>query len=284
MRLRAYYELTKPGIIYANVITAIAGYLFGSKWDIDTGAFLGVVIGTSLVIAGACVYNNIMDREIDKRMKRTAKRALVTGSITVRSAYLYASLLTALGFATLALFTNLTVVIIGLIGIIDYVLLYGWSKRHTPISTIVGSVSGSTSIIAGYCAATGSFDKAAVLIFLILAIWQMPHFYAIAMYRKTDYAAASLPLMPLRRRDAIVKARIMAYIVAMLLASILLTTTGYAGVICMLILVGLSAAWLLLGLKNYRNSTKVWGKQMFLFSLVVNLGISLAVSIGSVTP
>jgi protoheme IX farnesyltransferase len=283
-KLKAYYYLTKPGIIYANVITAVAGYLFGSQWHIDAGALLGVTIGTSLVIAGACTYNNILDIRIDTQMKRTQNRALVTGAISRRAAGLYASLLVSLGFAILAWFTNLTVFIIGLIGLIDYVVLYGWAKRHSSISTIVGSVSGSTSIVAGYCAATGSFDAAALLLFAILTIWQMPHFYAIAMYRKTDYAAASLPLMPLRRRDTIVRVRILAYIVALILSSILLTTAGYAGWVCMVILVVLSGWWLLLGLKNYRLPAKAWGKQMFLFSLAVNLGISLAVAIGSVTP
>ncbi|MBC7581874.1 protoheme IX farnesyltransferase [Aeromicrobium sp.] len=282
--LKVYYHLTKPGIIYANALTAIAGYLFGSAWRVDISTFLAVVVGTSLVIAGACVYNNVIDRRIDKQMLRTRQRALVTGAITPMAGTIYATVLTIVGFSLLALFTNVTVVVVGVIGIIDYVILYGWTKRHTQISTIVGSISGATSILAGYTAAVGHFDSAGALLFLILTIWQMPHFYAIAMYRKRDYAAAHLPLMPSKHREAIVKARILAYIVALMVVSVLLTTTGFAGVLCMTILLLLSGVWLLTGVSKYHLESAVWGKQMFLVSLVVNLGISVAIAIGSVTP
>lgn len=281
-KLRAYYYLTKPGIVYANVLTAIAGYLFGSAWRIHVGALTGVVLGVALVIGGACAYNNVLDRNFDKKMKRTKNRALVTGEISVTAAVVFATLLTVAGFAALALCTNRIVIIVGLVGIIDYVVLYGWAKRHTPLSTIVGSVSGSTSIVAGYCAATGIFDVDAFLLFMILTLWQMPHFYAIAMYRKQDYSDIKVPLMPLLRSAATAKARIIAYIVAMLGASILLTVWGSANLVCLAILVVLSIWWLYIGIKNYDLDAVPWGKKMFLFSLSVNLGISVAVAIGSI--
>jgi protoheme IX farnesyltransferase len=280
--LKAYYYLAKPGIVYANVLTAVAGYLYGSAWHIKLDEFAGVVIGIALVIGGACAYNNILDRNFDKQMKRTKNRALVTGEISPLAAGIFASLLVSLGFGLLARFTNPTVVIIGLIGIIDYVILYGWAKRHTPFSTIIGSVSGSTSIVAGYCAATGRFDVDAFLLFLILTLWQMPHFYAIAMYRKQDYTDIKVPLMPLLRSAATAKARIISYIVAMLAASILLTVWGSANLVCLAILVVLSLWWLYIGIKNYSMDVVPWGKKMFFFSLTVNLGISVAVAIGSI--
>jgi protoheme IX farnesyltransferase len=216
-------------------------------------------------------------------MKRTKNRALVTGEISVAAALVYATLLTACGFVLLSYLTNFTVVLIGLIGIIDYVIVYGWAKRNTPLSTIIGSISGSTSIVAGYCAATNSFDTNAVLLFLILAIWQMPHFYAIAMYRKSDYTNIKVPLMPLLRSTETAKLRIIAYIVALLLVSIALTVWGSANVVSLVILAVLIIWWLYTGVKNYQLDAVAWGKKMFMFSLTVNLGISLAVAIGQLT-
>jgi protoheme IX farnesyltransferase len=282
-KLTAYYDLTKPGIIYANVLTAIAGYLFGSSWHIRLGVLAGVICGIALVIGGACVYNNILDRNFDSRMERTKKRALVTGAISVPAAFTYATVLVAGGFLFLGFLTNLTVVIIGLVGIVDYIILYGWAKRHTPLSTIVGSISGSTSIVAGYCAATNHIGVDAVLLFLILTLWQMPHFYAIALYRKSDYSAIDVPLMPIVRSGETAKLRIMAYIVALLLAVVALTVWGTANVICLVVLVVLTGWWLQVGIKNYRLNSVSWGKKMFLFSLVVNIGLSLAISFGSVS-
>lgn len=281
-KLQLYYRLTKPGIIYANVLTAIAGYLYGCAWHIKFTSFVGVIVGVALVIGGACVYNNVLDRDFDKQMKRTRKRALVTGEIAVSTALLYASMLVITGFVLLAGLTNMEVVTIGLIGIVDYVILYGWAKRHTPLSTIIGSVSGSTSIVAGYCAATNHFGTDAMLLFLILALWQMPHFYAIALYRKADYSAIEVPLMPLRRSTDTAKQRIVAYIAALLLAAIALKIWGSANAICLIILVVLSVWWLYVGLKGYRSDAVKWGKQMFLFSLIVNLGISLATAVGTI--
>lgn len=280
-KLKAYYELTKPGIIYANVLTAIAGYLYGSAWHIELDVLAGIVAGIALVIGGACVYNNVLDRNFDSQMKRTKQRALVTGEVSVSAALVYATTLVVSGFLILGLLTNLTVVIIGLVGIIDYLVVYGWAKRHTPLSTIVGSVSGSTSIVAGYCAATGRFDVDAALLFLILTLWQMPHFYAIAMYRKSDYSAIEVPLMPLLRSAETAKRRIMAYIVALLFAAVGLSVWGSANIACLAILVVLTVWWLYTGIKNYQLPAAKWGKKMFLFSLIVNVGISVAVAIGS---
>lgn len=284
-RLKAYYYLTKPGIIYANAITAIAGYLYGSKWHIHFASFSGVIIGTSLVIAGACVYNNLLDRKIDKKMKRTSKRSLVTGEISLRFAAIYATILVLGGLLLLRFTTNLTVVCIGIIGLVDYVILYGWAKRHTPYSTIIGSISGATSVIAGSVAATNGFNAPELMLFLLLVIWQMPHFYCIAMYRYADYASAALPVMPVVKTVATAKRRIMLWIGALVGMSALFTLWGYGGIISFVLLGGLSTAWLIDGLKNYYKLEPVkWGKRMFLFSLVVNLGLSLTIAISSVTP
>jgi len=197
--LKAYYRLTKPGIIYGNLLTAAAGFLFASKWHIVPGLFAATLAGTSLVIAAACVYNNYIDRNIDKRMARTKKRALVQGTISGKHALIFATMLGVLGFALLLAYTNTLVTVIGVIAFIDYVVLYGISKRRSVYGTIVGSISGAAPIVAGYVAVTNQFDLGALLLFFILVYWQMPHFYGIAMYRFDDYKAAGIPVLPVQK-------------------------------------------------------------------------------------
>lgn len=283
--IKAYYALTKPGIIYGNGLTAIAGFLFASQWHIDIVRFSALVGGTALVIASACVYNNVMDRSIDTIMKRTKGRALVRGDISPRAALIYASLLGIAGFALLARYTNGLTVFIGAIAFIDYLFAYGYAKRHSIHSTLVGSISGSASITAGYVAVTGTFDSNAFFLFLLLTLWQMPHFYAIAIYRREDYAAAHLPVLSVARGVQPAKQQIMVYIALLLVAIMLFPVFGSASIVSMVILGLLTALWFVKGLRGYQNPDAVaWAKDMFLFSLIVNLAISACVAVASILP
>lgn len=285
-RLRLYYRLTKPGIVYGNMITAAAGFLFASKWHIVLKLAAGTMIGMALVIASACVFNNYIDRGIDKRMARTKKRALVSGEVSGAAALTYGVVLCVLGFLLLILWTNALVVWLGVVGLVDYVVLYGWSKRTNVYSTLIGSVSGSVPLVAGYVAVSDRFDVSALILFLIMTFWQMPHFYAIGIRRLEDYKAAGLPILPAVRGVAAAKRQIVAYIVAFLLANAALTIFGKAGVTYAVVMCGISAVWLLRGRDGFRHSKDdtVWAKKMFLFSLLVMLSMSALISVASLLP
>lgn len=284
--LQTYYRLTKPGIVYGNIITAAAGFLFASKWHIVLRLAVATMVGMSLVIASACIFNNYIDRGIDKRMARTKKRALVQGEISGRAALSYATILGILGFVLLGFWTNALVVWLGAIGFLDYVVLYGWSKRKSVYGTIIGSVSGSVPLIAGYVAARGHFDANAFILFLIMTFWQMPHFYAIAIYRYDDYKAAGLPVLPVARSVAATKRQIVAYVVAFALANAALSVFGSAGVIYAVVMLAVSLAWLTRGRKGFAKSTDnvKWAKRMFLFSLIVMISMSTLISVASLLP
>ena len=282
---KSYYGLTKPGIIYGNALTAIGGFLLASRGQVNLWLLLATIMGTSLVIASACVINNYIDRGIDQKMDRTKKRALVTGEISVRNAIIYAILLGIIGFATLALLVNWLVVLIGVVGFIDYVVFYGLSKRRSTLGTLVGSISGATPVIAGYCAVTNRFDLGALILFAILVIWQMPHFYAIAMYRLDDYKAANIPVLPVIKGMRSTKVQIISYIVAFILAVMALTAYGYAGRTFMVVMSLLGLLWLRLGIKGFRMpDEKIWGRQMFRFSLIIILSLSVMLSVGTILP
>jgi len=248
-RIKAYYQLTKPGIIYGNMFTAIAGFFLGAQGIFHIGLWLAMAIGSSLGIASACVLNNIIDRDIDKHMERTKKRALVTGEISPRNAFIFGAILGVIGFAILFFFTNLITLIVGIIGGLVYLFPYAYAKRHSVHGTLVGAISGATPIVTGYTAASGHFDLAALLLFAILFIWQMPHFYAIAIFRLKEYAAAHIPVFPVKMGVPATKIAIVLYILLFLISVVLLTVFHYSGLVYVCTLGGVALVWLLLGLQ-----------------------------------
>ena len=283
--LKKYYELTKPGIIYGNLLTAGAGFLFGSKWHVNFWHFISLLIGMSLVIGSACVFNNYIDREIDNKMSRTKKRALVTKDIAAKNAIVYGTVLGLIGLIILIFGTNLIVLVVGAVAFFDYVVLYGYYKRRSIYGTLVGSISGASPILAGYTAATDRLDREALILFLIMIFWQMPHFYAIAMSRFEDYKAAGLPVLPVRQGMKITKKHIFVYIIAFILAIVSLKLYGGASDSFLAVMLVLSLVWLFKSYKgfNVANDQK-WARNMFLFSLIVILGLSIMLAFDPLLP
>lgn len=282
--LKTYYRLTKPGIIYGNLMTAGAGFLLASRWHVDGRLLLALLVGTALIIASACVLNNYIDRRIDKKMSRTSRRALVTGEVSVLSALVYATCLGVVGFAILAQ-TNRVTFGIGLAALFSYVVLYGLAKRRTKYGTLVGTLPGAASLVAGYSAVTDRLDLGALVLFLIMLCWQMPHFYAIAIYRLGDYKAAGLPVWPVKQGLRSTKVQILLFVGAFVIACSLLTIFGYAGYTYLVVMIVLGFTWLRRGLQGFnRTDTTKWARGMFGFSLVVLLSLSAMLSVGSVLP
>jgi protoheme IX farnesyltransferase len=271
--IKTYYKLTKPGIIYGNTLTAIAGFFVASEGKINGLLLLALVVGLAFVIASACVLNNIIDRGIDKKMKRTKTRALVTGEISPRGASIYAVVLGMIGFGTLFLFVNLLAVWLGAAAYVLYIAAYGIAKRKTVHGTLVGSIPGALPPVAGYVAVTNSIDGTAFLLFLILVLWQMPHFYAIAMFRQKEYEAANIPVLPIVKGHRVAKNQILFYILLFIIAAQALPNMGIVYSVAMLVLGGLWLAKALHGFKT-RNDEK-WARGLFGFSLYVLLGFSM---------
>lgn len=278
-----YYALTKPGIVYSNTLTAIAGYLFASRWHVHVDVISALIGGTACLIAAACVYNNYIDRGIDANMSRTKKRALVTGEISAVSALSFGTLLGMIGLFAL-LHTNTLTVCIGLGAVLSYVVFYGISKRRTPYSTLIGTVPGAASLVAGYTAVTHRLDIAAGLLFLVMLTWQMTHFYAIAIRRKDEYAAAGLPVWPVRYSVRSTTMHMITYSVLFIVAVCLLTAYGYTGVLFSLSIGLLGLWWLRLIFRGLQTETVAWAKHAFLFSLVVLMAFTILLPFGPLLP
>lgn len=278
----AYYRLTKPGIIKGNLLSVVAGFLLAARGDIDWLLLLAVMLGTSLIIGCGCVINNYIDRNIDAKMNRTKTRALVTGEISVRNAFIFAIALGLLGFGVLVVWVNVVTALVGLAGLFAYVVLYGIGKRTTMHGTLIGTISGSTPPVAGYAAVTNQLDVGALLLFLILVCWQMPHFYSIGIFRLKDYKAANIPVLPAVKGISTTKRHILLYILGFGLAAVLLTVYGYTTPVYALIMLLATGYWLYYWRKNVRSKdSEAWAKKLFFVSLNVLLIWTVAVSADS---
>ena len=268
--IKHYLQVTKPGIIFGNIFTAAGGFAVAAHGHIDPFLLLTTLIAVSLVIASSCVFNNYIDRDIDALMERTKNRELVIGAIRPAAALLYAGMLGGTGFFLLWHYTTVLTVGVALAAVFAYVVLYSLIFKRTEWGTYVGSISGAAPPVIGYCAAGGQLDGGALLLFLILCLWQVPHFYAITMYLVDDYAKAKIPVLPITDGMRATKIHIVGYIIAFIGATILFTSLRYAGYLFLVVAVVLGLWWLQLAWSGFSaTDDKKWAKSVFLRSLLV---------------
>jgi protoheme IX farnesyltransferase len=285
-RSKSYVQLMKPGITLSNTISGVAGFFLASSFvPFSWAALIGAVAGIAGIIGSACVMNNVLDRDIDKNMKRTAKRDVANGVISVQKALVFGAVLGLVGFGLILFLTNAVTFFLGVIAYVWYVAIYGIAKRTTVYSTLIGGVAGALPPVAGYTALTGRVDAGAVLLFLILFVWQMPHFYAIAMFRQSDYAAAKLPIWSVKYGLKSTKQQILLFTVLFAIVASLLTVYGYTGVVYLVATLGLSGYWLYKGVTLYKKVDDIkWARTMFGISLVVLLSTCLLIAVGGFLP
>lgn len=266
-----------------NLITTTAGFALASRGHFDLFLFLTMFTGLGLVIASACVFNNYIDREADQKMERTKNRALVQGLISGRSAIVFATLLALSGFAMLAYYTNLLSVVVASVGFFIYVMMYSFWKYRTSLATLVGSIAGAIPPVVGYCAASGIFDMGAAILFIMLVLWQMPHFFSIAVYRQNDYNAAGIPVLPTEKGMDATKRQMLYYIIAFIFSEVALIAFGYAGYAYLAVAGILGLAWLFLCIQGFKRTDDiVWAKSMFRLSLIVITLLSIMISFDTV--
>ncbi len=285
-KIIALLKLTKPGVLIGNVLTVPAGYFLASAGTIDWVAFLAVLLGSTLIIASACVLNNYLDQDIDRVMERTRNRPLIQGHVSGQQALIFCIMLALGGFASLWLWTNIAVVLAGAVGFITYVWLYGaWTKRQSVHGTLVGSISGAIPILAGYLAVSGQLDLGAVLAFMVVFLWQQPEFYSISIYRKDEYQAAGLPVMAVSKGAKRAKIEVLIYIFAFGVANILLTITGYAGYTYAVVLGLFCLLWLTYGWVNFSKIADIqWGKKMFRGAMIAILLVCIGLPFAPLLP
>lgn len=277
-----YYLLTKPGIVLGNLITVAAGFFLASKGDINPLLFVETLFGLALIMASACVFNNYIDRHLDKKMERTKNRPFVKGLVSAGNALLFASLIGILGGIVLLRFTNFITFVVAATGFFVYVVLYSLWKGHTIYGTAIGSIAGAVPPVVGYCAVRNNFDEGAIILFAMMVLWQMPHFFSIALHHLDDYAKANIPVLPVKKGPLRTKIHMVIYILAFICSALLLPALHYTGFQFLVVTVAMGFAWLVLCIQGFFiKNHKRWGRQMFYFSLILISVISLSISLDS---
>lgn len=278
--LRKYLFLTKPGILFGNFITTLGGFFLAAQGSIDILLLLLTLIGTTLVVASGCVVNNVIDQDIDIKMQRTQNRALVKKTISPTVALVYAFVLGLIGFSILWFGVNGYAFLFAVIGFVVYVGFYSlWTKRTSIHQTVIGSISGASPPVIGYTAVTHQFDVAALLLFLAYGLWQMPHSWAIAIYRFDDYKNAGIPILPVAR--SIYRTKIECVIYILLFAAVLngLSCFGYTNIFFLITFNALTAYWFYLSIIGFKaENDQLWAKRFFLYSVILITLLSLSFS------
>lgn len=283
------WSVTKPGIVMGNAITVAGGFFlaighYKQLLSINVvGLFLLVLCGISLIIASGCVFNNYIDRDIDILMERTRNRVIARGLLTHQVALVYAFILAFLGLGILYFASNVLAVTLAVIGLIVYIFIYTlWLKRTSVYATIVGSVAGAMPPVVGYCAVTNIFDSGALILFLLLCIWQVPHSYAIAIYRLNDYRKINIPVLPIKYSINIAKYHIVIFSIAFLVVSLLLFAYGYVGYYYLItaMLVGLYWVYVCTCGFSAEDSYK-WAFRVFKTSIIVLTVLAIVMAINT---
>ncbi|GGJ61260.1 heme o synthase [Virgibacillus salexigens] len=270
--VNALAQTVKTGIIKSNLIPMFAGlflaiYTYQYSLTEKLPEILFALIGTSLVIGAAGALNNLYDRDIDKIMERTKNRPTVTGRIKPRNVLLLGITMAVLGIFILALATPLAG-LLGFLGLFFYTVPYTmWSKRRTVYNTEIGSISGAMPPLIGWASIYPDITHPAIIgLFIISIIWQMPHFYAIAIRKHKEYQAAGVPMLPVVKgiRRTYIQTNI--YLIVVVATSFLLGTLSLG---LQLVALLLSLSWLTLSVLGYHKmDSEKWAKSMFLFSLI----------------
>ncbi|MGO2323822.1 heme o synthase [Vibrio casei] len=280
--LKEYVSITKPGIIMGNLISVLAGYFLAAKSESVTLSLLAyTMVGVALVIASGCVVNNIFDRDIDRKMSRTQNRTLVQGGVNVDHAFLFAIVMLLIGTGLLYKMANPLSAVVVLLGYVFYVFFYTmWYKRTSVYGTLVGSVSGAIPPLVGYLAVTNYISLEAVLLFGLFCLWQMPHSYAIAMFRMQDYEQAGIPVLPVVKGIYKARQHMIAYVVAFSAVAFGLYAFGHTGYEYLVVAAISCYGWSKVTFRRMDESNYIqWSKSVFKTSLLVVTAFSTVLGV-----
>ena len=242
---RDYLELTKPKVVALITFTAIVGTLLASPGLPPLRALLWGNLGIALAAACAATLNHILDRRIDEQMARTRARPLPTGHLTEGQALLFAALLGVSAMAILAFLVNLLTATLTFLSLIGYAVIYTlWLKRATSQNIVIGGAAGAAPPVLGWAAVTDSIDPNALLLFLIIFVWTPPHFWALAIARRDDYARAGIPMLPVTHGVAYTRLQVLLYTVLLTVVTLMPYLTRMSGLLYLAAALVLNAGFL----------------------------------------
>jgi protoheme IX farnesyltransferase len=231
-RWRSFYELTKPRVVMLIVFTSIVGTLLASTGMPPLDALVFGNLGIGFAAASAAVVNHVLDERIDAQMSRTKRRPLPTGKLSARAALAFAFVLAALSMTILVVLVNLLTALLTFASLIGYAVIYTvWLKRATSQNIVIGGAAGAAPPVLGWAAVTNSIDANALLLFLIVFVWTPPHFWALAIARKDEYAKVGIPMLPVTHGVAFTRLQVLLYTVLLVAVTLMPFVTGMSGLI-----------------------------------------------------
>ncbi|MEH2156347.1 heme o synthase [Nostoc sp.] len=282
--VQSYYQLTKPRIIPLLLITTAGSMWIAAKGEVDPLLLLVTLTGGTLAAASAQTINCVYDRDIDYDMERTRHRPIPSGKVQPRDALIFAIALATISFTLLAVFANLLAALLAFSGIVFYILVYThWLKRHTTQNIVVGGAAGAIPALVGWAAVTGTLSWSAWLIFAIVFLWTPPHFWALALMIRDDYAKVGIPMLPVIEGDTATVKQIWYYTLVTVFATVLLVyPLGASGILYAAIALSLGGLFIHKSWRLLQNpEDRTVARELFLYSISYMMLLCLGMVVDS---
>jgi protoheme IX farnesyltransferase len=278
--LRSYYELCKPNVVYMMLICAFVGMLLAEESVSSFGYLFVSLTGIAFCAASAAAVNQVIDRNTDASMTRTDQRPLPQGELSPTHASLFALIIGILGALILYLYVNTLTMILTLSSLVGYAFIYTvYLKRATPQNIVIGGLAGAAPPLLGWSSITNTIDPYALLLVLIIFVWTPPHFWALAIYRKDEYAKESIPMLPVTHGVAFTKLQIVLYTIILFIVSVLPYVVLMSGEIYLFSALILSTIFLYYSINLYFSNDDKDAMRTFQFSIYYIFLIFLALLI-----
>ena len=275
--LRSYYELCKPNVVYMMLICAFVGMLLAEESVSSFGYLFVSLTGIAFCAASAAAVNQVIDRNTDASMTRTDQRPLPQGELSPTHASLFALIIGILGALILYLYVNTLTMILTLSSLVGYAFIYTiYLKRATPQNIVIGGLAGAAPPLLGWSSISNSIDPYALLLVLIIFVWTPPHFWALAIYRKDEYAKESIPMLPVTHGVAFTKLQIVLYTIILFIVSVLPYVVLMSGEIYLFSALILSTIFLYYSINLYFSNDDEDAMSTFQFSIYYIFLIFLA--------
>jgi protoheme IX farnesyltransferase len=267
-RLRQFYVLTKPRVVSLIVFTAIIGMFLAVPGALPLELLVAATVGIALVAGAAAAVNCLVEQKLDALMSRTSWRPLPSGQITSLETLLFAGAIGGIGLAILHQWVNALTMWLTLATFVGYAVVYTVIlKPMTPQNIVIGGASGAMPPVLGWAAATGEVTADALTLFLIIFAWTPPHFWALALYRKKDYAQAGIPMLPVTHGDKFTRLHVLLYTIILLACSLLPFVVRLSGLIYLLAAVVLGGIFLWYAIRIYTDYSDALARRTFRFSI-----------------
>jgi protoheme IX farnesyltransferase len=264
-----YLELCKPKVVALIVFTAIVGMFLAVPSLPPLSALLAGTVGIALAASSAAAINHLLDQRIDAIMARTRNRPLPTGQLSVTQVLTFAFVLAAISMTVLVVWVNALTAVLTFFSLIGYAVIYTvWLKRATPQNIVIGGAAGAAPPVLGWTAVTGMIDHNALILFLIIYVWTPPHFWALAIHRRRDYAAVDIPMLPVTHGVHFTRWHILFYTILLVIVTTMPYLTGMSGLLYLAGVTVLNLGFLWYALRLLRVHDERLPMQTFGYSII----------------